>query len=174
MLLIGALVGALWFGAFVVLHVAVSTKRPVTARSRLLLRLFTPACAGTLLSAAVVPLDIIPGIAPTSHRAVALLAALVVIASGFVLYAPLYYTIVSSISVQTLIAIDAASNRRVRLDVLASLNVYDQIVSGRLASMVMSGALVRNGDRYQASRKGLAIVRSFTVLKHLWCLEPGG
>jgi hypothetical protein len=114
MLLIGALVGALWFGAFVVLHVAVSTKRPVTARSRLLLRLFTPACAGTLLSAAVVPLDIIPGIAPTSHRAVALLAALVVIASGFVLYAPLYYTIVSSISVQTLIAIDAASNKRVR------------------------------------------------------------
>src|SRR5881628_150904 len=101
MLLIGSLAGGIWFLLFVAAHVGTFATRPVKNRSGVILLLFGLALLGALLSAVFVPATVIPGLVPTSHRAMAPLAALLVMACCFVLYMPFYYTIATSLSVQT-------------------------------------------------------------------------
>lgn len=174
MLLIGSLLGAVWFALFVAVHVGTFASRPVQNRSAVILMLFGGAFLGALVSAALVPADLIPGVVPTSHRLMALLAAGLVMACCFVMYMPFYYTIVTSLSVQTVISIDEAPGHRVPLDALASSKVYDRIVRGRLESMVQAGNLVRDGGRYRATPKGQRTAGIFAGLKDLWRLGPGG
>ena len=174
MLLIGALLGALWFGVFVAAHVGTFASRPIKNRSRVILILFGSAFVGAIVSTLLVPADLLPGLVPTSHRLMAVLAATLVMACAFVLYMPLYYTITTSLSVQTVIAIEEAPGGRLALDDLASPQVYEQIVQGRLDSMVVAGNLTRTGDRYQATQKGQRVARFFATLKQLWRLGPGG
>jgi hypothetical protein len=173
-LLIGALAGAVWFFLFVAAHVVTFATLPVRNRSGTILLLFGAAFVGALLSAALVPSDVVPGVIPTSHRLLAPLAAGLVMACGFVLYMPFYYTIVTSLSVQTVITIDEAPGHRLPLDALASPKVYDRIVRGRLDSMVRAGNLVRDGERFRATPKGARTAGTFARLKSLWKLGPGG
>jgi hypothetical protein len=173
-LLIGSLAGAVWFPLFVAAHVLTFATRPVRNRSATILLLFGTAYLGALLTAGLAPSDIVPGVAPSSHRLLAVLAAALVMACGFVLYMPFYYTIVTSLSVQTIIAIDEAPGHRLPLDALASPKVYDRIVRGRLDSMVQAGNLVRDGERYRATTKGRRTAGIFAMLKSLWKLGPGG
>src|SRR5207237_2782046 len=86
MLLIGSLRGGIWFLLFVAAHVGTFATRPVKNRSAVILLLFGLALLGGLLSATFIPATIIPGVVPTSHRAMAPLAVLLVMACCFVLY----------------------------------------------------------------------------------------
>ena len=174
MLLIGSLAGGVWFPLFVAAHVGTFATRSVRNRSGTILLLFGAAFLGALVSAALVPVDVVLGSAPTSHRVQALLAAGLVMACGFVLYMPFYYTIVTSLSVQTVITIDEAPGHRLPLDALASPKVYDRIVRGRLDSMVQAGNLVRDGERFCATAKGRRTAGAFAMLKSIWKLGPGG
>jgi hypothetical protein len=174
MLLIGSVVGGAWFVAFVLAHVGTFATLPIRNRSAAILALFGGAVLGALLSAAFVPADSIPNIVPTSHRVMAVLAALLVMACCFVLYMPFYYTIATSLSVQTMIAVEEAPGHRLPLASLASPDVYEQIVAGRLASMIQSGYLSADGDRYRATPRGHRMAHIFGALKDLWRLGPGG
>lgn len=174
MLLIGSLAGGLWFLLFVAAHVGVFATRPIRNRSAVILLLFGLAVLGALPTASFVPADVVPGLVPTSHRLMAPLAALLVMACCFVLYMPFYYTIVTSLSIQTLIAIDEAPGHRQALDALVTPELYDTIIAGRLASMVQAGNLVRDGARYRATPKGQRTAGIFATLKALWRLGPGG
>src|SRR5262245_51509777 len=98
MLLIGAVAGGVWFGLFVLAQVGTLAARPVRNRAAVTLMLFAGALVGALLSAALLPADLIPAAHPTSHRLMALLAAALVMSCGFVLYMPLYYTVATSLS----------------------------------------------------------------------------
>jgi hypothetical protein len=173
-LLIGALLGGLWFTLFVCAHVGTFASRPIRNRSAAILLLYGLACCGAVASAILVPADVLPGLVPTSHRIVAVLAAALVMACAFILYMPFYYTITTSLSIQTLIVIDEAPGHRLPLDEVASPRVYDQIVRGRLESMVTAGNVTRQGDRYHATPKGQRVARCFDALKRLWRLGPGG
>ena len=95
-------------------------------------------------------------------------------AGAFVLYMPFYYTITTSLSVQTVIAVEQAPRGRLAVDELASPSTYERIVQGRLDSMVVAGNLTRDGDRYRATPKGRRVTRFFAALKSLWRLGPGG
>src|SRR5690242_15799203 len=108
MLLIGSLLGGIWFLLFVAAHVGTFATRPVKNRSGAILLLFGLALLGALLAATYIPVTVVPGVVPISHRVMAPLAALLVMACCFVLYMPFYYTIATSLSVQTVIAIDDA------------------------------------------------------------------
>lgn len=174
MLLIGSLAGGIWFLLFVAAHVGTFLTRPIKNKSAMILLLFGLAIVGALLTAAFVPSDIIPGVVPTSHRAMAPLAALLVMACCFVLYMPFYYTIATSLSVQTVVAIDDAPGHRMALAALAAPEVYEKIIAGRLVSMVQAGNLVTDGDRYRATPKGQRTARIFGTLKEVWRLGPGG
>jgi hypothetical protein len=173
-LLIGALIGALWFIVFVAAHVGTFASRPIQNRSGVILLLYGLALGCAVVSAILVPTDILPGLTPTSYRVVAVLAAVLVMACAFILYMPFYYTITTSLSVQSVIAIEEAPDQRMALADLASPAVYSQIVQGRLNSMVVAGNLTRDGDRYYATPKGQRVARFFATLKHLWRLGPGG
>ena len=174
MLLIGSVIGALWFAGFVAAHVALFALRPVQNRSRAIVTLFGLALFGGLATATLVPADLFAGVTPTSHRVVAALAAGLVMACAFILYMPFYYTITTSLSVQTVIAIDEAPGHQLPLDTLTSPQVYDQIVRGRLASMVAAGNVTCQDGRYVATAKGARVARFFAGLKRLWRLGPGG
>ncbi len=174
MLLIGSLLGAFWFLVFVGAHVGIFASRPVKNRSAVILLLYGLALGGALASAALVPAELPTSLAPTSHRVIAVLAALAVMACAFILYMPFYYTITTSLSIQTLIAIEEAPGRRIAVDTLCSPSVYNSIVQGRLESMVVAGNLTRQDDRYRATRKGQRVARVFATLKALWRLGPGG
>lgn len=174
MLLIGSLVGAFWFLAFVTAQVVIFAARPIRNRSAVIMLLFGCAVAAALLSAMLVPADLLAGITTRSHRLLAVVAAVAVMVSAFILYMPFYYTIVTSLSVQTIVLIHEAPDHRLPLGTVASPTVYDQIVRGRLASMVQAGNLTRHGLRYVATAKGQRIGRVFAALKDLWKLGPGG
>ena len=174
MLLIGSLLGALWFLVFVCAHVGTFASRPITHRSAVIVRLYGLAFVGALASAALVPADVLPGVTPVAHRITALLAAAAVMAGAFILYMPFYYTITTSLSVQTVIAVEQAPGQRLEVDTLASPATYRQIVQGRLDSMVTAGNLTRDGDRYRATPKGRRVAGFFASLKSLWRLGPGG
>lgn len=172
--MIGALVGGVWFVLFVAAHIGTFGTRKVLNRSAVILRLFGLAVVGALLSAILIPADIIPGVVPSGHRALAPLAAGLGIACCFIVYMPFYYTIATSLSVQTVIAIDEAPGHRLALAVLAAPEVYERIIAGRLASMVQAGNLVSDGFRYRATAKGRRTAATFESLKELWKLGPGG
>jgi len=174
MLLIGSLLGGLWFLLFVAAHIGTFATRPIKNRSAAILLLFGLAILGAVLSATFVPADVIPGVVPTSHRAMSPLAALLVMACCFVLYMPFYYTIATSLSVQTVIAIDDAPGHQMALAALAAPEVYEKIIAGRLVSMVQASNLVSDGYRYRATPKGQRTARIFGTLKEVWRLGPGG
>jgi hypothetical protein len=141
-------------------------------RSRAILSVFIGAMLGEMLSALAV-IAIAPGSIGDGPSYAVVLAGPVIMLCGFVLYMPLYYTITTSVSIQTMIAIDAAGGG-CSLSDLKSATVYDQLLRGRLESMVAAGNLVRDGRAYQLSRKGRLIARIFSTLKALWRLGPGG
>jgi hypothetical protein len=173
-LLIGALLGALWFALFVAAHVGTFATRTVKNRSAVILLLYGTALAGAIVSAVLVPADVLPGLTPTSHRIVAVLGAAAVMVSAFILYMPFYYTIITSLSIQTLIQIEEAPGQRLAVAALAAPAVYTQIVHGRLESMVQAGNLTRADDRYVTTPKGRRVAGIFATLKQLWRLGPGG
>jgi hypothetical protein len=173
-LLIGSLIAACWFAVFVVAHVVTFASVPIRNRSTVILLLYGLAFVCAVASAIFVSAGSLPWVAPSSHRILAVTAAALVMGCAFILYMPFYYTITTSLSIQTIITIDEAPGRRMALDILASPATYEPIVLGRLESMVVAGNLRRDGDRYVATPKGRRVARFFAWLKQLWRLGPGG
>ncbi|MGE3273096.1 MAG: hypothetical protein AB7P40_30475 [Chloroflexota bacterium] len=174
MLLIGALAGGRWFGIFVASHVFSLLLWPRQQRSRVLLMLIVAALIGALVTALLVPHGMLPGLATTGHRIVAVISALATVSCCFILYTPMYYVIVSSLTGQMLVKLNAADDGSLPLDALASPVTYRRIVEPRLDSMVASGLLRRQDGVYRATPKGIRTARTFRYLKALWQLGPGG
>jgi hypothetical protein len=99
---------------------------------------------------------------------------LLVFACCFVLYMPFYYTVATSLSVQTMILVDEAGPAGLPLSYLESLFASKNVLSARLGIMVNNGYLVQVGDRFQVTAKGATISRVFGGLKGLWRLGAGG
>ncbi|MGE3912155.1 MAG: hypothetical protein AB7K36_22535 [Chloroflexota bacterium] len=174
MLLIGALAGGFWFGLFVLSHVISLLLWPRQHRSRLLLKLIVAALLSALVTALLVPSEMLPGLAPAGHRVVAVVAALATVSCSFILYTPMYYVVVSSLTGQMLVKLNETEDGSLPLDALASPVTYRRIVEPRLDSMVASGLLSRQDGVYRATLKGIKTARTFRYLKALWQLGPGG
>lgn len=174
MLLSGALIGAGWFGLFVVGHVALVAWWRQERRSNMAGPLFGLALAGAVVTAALGPLTSAPWASPGGYQLIAVIGALVTLACGFVLYMPAYYTVVSSLSGQILVRLDGAEAGRLPLTQLASSATYREIVTTRLDSMVSSGLLTETDGAYRATAKGQRTARLFLALKSVWRLGPGG
>jgi hypothetical protein len=173
-LLLGLTLGVGWFALFVIVHVGLFHFRVVHRRSRAILVAFLCALGGEVLIAAVLGSDQSVLGEPTGPPAMTAVFATVIMLCGFVLYMPAYYTIATSLSVQTMISIHQAPGRSHHVADLKSVDVYAQLLEGRLASMVAAGNLVRDGDAYRLTRKGRLIARTFRAIKYVWRLGPGG
>jgi hypothetical protein len=108
-----------------------------------------------------------------SSDAVSILAGSLVMASLFVLYMPFYYTVATSLSVQSLIMIDRAGGV-MPLRRLTDTFVSDAILHVRLDSMARNGYVIRQGDTYCVTSKGMHIAKLFSTIKRIWALGPGG
>lgn len=99
---------------------------------------------------------------------------LLVMGCLFIVYMPFYYTIVASLSIQTLIVLEETQGRSARIDELRQKFASTGIVAGRLNIMITNGYLTERDGRYRVTSKGRMIAKFFGYLKELWRLGPGG
>jgi hypothetical protein len=91
----------------------------------------------------------------------------------FALYVPALYTVLTSLSVQTMMLL------RCRGGALPEAELYDRfasrkIMEQRLATLFASGYVAPEGPSYQLTPRGRAIAKFFRPVKILWNLGPGG
>jgi len=172
--LTAVLLGLLWFLLFVVGHIGLFHFYDIRQRSRAILAFFVAALIGLLVCAALLPENMyIVGDLP-SPRFVRAVIGTVVMLCAFVVYMPAYYVFNTSLSVQTLIAIQQAPDHSRCLRELQSVDVYEQLLRRRLESMVAAGHLAADGQAYRLTPGGKRIATIFQAVKSLWRLGPGG
>lgn len=95
-------------------------------------------------------------------------------AALFVLYMPFYYTIATSISIQTLIFLLSHSNNMVESKNLYSRFANRKILIERLSIMDRNGYIQCTNEKYVLRSKGYFVASIFSKIKHVCCLGPGG
>jgi hypothetical protein len=174
-MLLGLLSGAVWFGMFVGAHALVFHALTIGNRSRAIMRLFALDVLGHLgtvtLASAVGPELPLVG---EMRGLLSGFAGLVLMACCFVLYLPVYYTFAASQSIQALILLERIPGGQRPLEDVFADATSDGILRQRLDSMVASGSLVRDGERYCATAKGQRIAACFRAVQRLWRLDPVG
>ena len=108
-------------------------------------------------------------------QAVILAALIAVLTSAclFALYIPALYTVLTSLSVQTMMLL------RRRGGALPEAELYDRfasrkIMEQRLATLLSSGYVTHDGPSYRLTPRGRAIAKLLRPIKILWNLGPGG
>lgn len=166
----GIVSGAIWFFLFLVVHVLWFHMAYVERCARLIMIAF--ACclagdAGTILAADF-------GVLSIDQVVLRVIYGTLVMGCLFIVYMPFYYTISTSLSVQTLICLEETQGRVLSVDELRQRFASTTIVAGRLNVMVANGYLTERAGKYSVTPKGRAIARFFGYLKEVWRLGPGG
>src|SRR5262245_15549419 len=156
-----------WFVVFVFVHIGGVRARFENARW--LLISYAACFLGTLVTAIV-------GTA-WSHgiQTIVLAATMAALTSAclFALYVPALYTVLTSLSVQTMMLL------RHRGGALSEAELYDRfasrkIMEERLATLLANGYVAPDGLSYRLTPRGRAIAKFFRSIKILWNLGPGG
>jgi len=165
--LIGLAAAAAWFLVFFFIHVG--GVRAGFENARWLLMSYAACFLGTLVTA----------IAVTAWQhglhAVILAAMMAVLTSAclLALYVPALYTVLTSLSVQTMMLL------RRRGGTLSEAELYNRfasrkIMEHRLATLLSSGYVTHDGPSYRLTPRGRAIAKFFRPVNILWNLGPGG
>ena len=158
---------AAWFIAFVLAHVL--GWRAGRGQAGWLLLTYAGSLVGMLVTVASVTLGS-HGLLPTILAAA---LAILINACLFVVYVPAVYTVLTSLSVQTMLVL------RRRGGSMPERELYDRfagraILQDRLATLVAGGYLVPDGTRFRLTPRGRSLARAFAFVKALWKLGPGG
>ena len=165
--LIGLAAAAAWFLVFFFAHVG--GLRAGFENARWLLISYAACFLGTLVTAIL--------LTAWHHgiEAVILAAVMAALTSAclFALYVPALYTVLTSLSVQTMMLL------RRRESALPEAELYDRfasrkIMQQRLATLLASGYVAPDGPSYQLTPRGRAVAKFFRSVKILWNLRPGG
>jgi hypothetical protein len=156
-----------WFLAFFFLHVG--GMRAGFENARWLLISYAASFLGTLVTAIV--------LTAWYHgmQTILLAATMAALTSAclFALYVPALYTVLTSLSVQTMMLL------RCRGGALPEAELYDRfasrkIMQERLATLLANGYVAPDGPSYRLTPRGRAIAKFFRSIKILWNLGPGG
>jgi hypothetical protein len=156
-----------WFVIFVFVHIG--GVRAGFENARWLLISYAACFLGTLITAIAVT--------TWQHgmQAVILAAMMAALTSAclFALYVPALYTVLTSLSVQTMMLL------RCRGGALLEAELYDRfagrkIMEERLATLLANGYVAPDGPSYRLTPRGRAIAKFFRSIKILWNLGPGG
>jgi hypothetical protein len=165
--LIGLAAAAAWFLVFFFAHVG--GLRAGFENARWLLISYAACFLGALVTA------ILLTVWQHGMEAVILAAMMAALTSAclFALYVPALYTVLTSLSVQTMMLL------RRRESALPEAELYDRfasrkIMEQRLATLLGSGYVAPKGPSYQLTPRGRAIAKFFRPVKILWNLGPGG
>ena len=174
-MLAGILLGAIWFLAFVVIHLGIFAARCVERRFALIVKVLG-LCAGALVASCLIAMTAEPalGRAFANGTAVNAAAGLMTMACLFVVYMPFLFAVGTSLSIQSLVLLSRAPDHHLPLRELRDEFVSKELVGGRLETMVLNGYLRRRGSSFVLTPKGRAVGRAFAFLKRLWRLGPGG
>lgn len=162
----GTLAAAVWFGVFVALHwLGVHWLSPA-GRARIMLVGYGLCCLGLVVTVVVL-------IGGPRERLLGALFALMTMSCLLVLYAPAYYVIANSLSVQSMVLVLDHGGPLPRDELYATF-AGRRLLRGRLATMVRSGFVAEDGAAFHLTPKGRRLIRPFLVLKSVWQLGPGG
>jgi len=166
--LTGIAVAAVWFAVFAALHVA--GLRAGIGNARSLMRAYVTCIAGTLLT--VVALG---GALGHSVLAVtlAVVTALLTSACLFVLYVPAIYTVLTSLSVQTLLLLERDGGSYAE-SALYERFAGQSLFEARLRTLEASGYVRLKAERYRLTSRGHTMARVFAGIKRFWQLNAGG
>jgi hypothetical protein len=165
--LLGLAAAAAWFLLFFFAHVG--GLRAGFENARWLLSSYAACFLGALVTAIL--------LTAWDHgmQAVILAATMAALTSAclFALYVPALYTVLTSLSVQTMMLL------RRRGGALSEAELYNRfasckIMEQRLATLLGSGYVVHDGPSYRLTPRGRAIAKFFRSIKILWNLGPGG
>ena len=162
----GTLLAAAWFGAFVAVHWLGAHWLSPSRRARLMLLGYGLCCLGLVVTVGLLTGD-------GHRRLLAGIFAFMTMSCLLVLYAPAYYVIANSLSVQSIVLLFEGRGA------LARENLYDafagrRLLNGRLATLVRSGFAEADGTEFRITRRGRRLIAPFLALKSLWRLGPGG
>jgi hypothetical protein len=165
--LIGVTAAAAWFLVFFFAHVG--GLRAGFENARWLLTSYAACFLGALVTAILLT-------AWHHGMQAVMLAAMMAAATSaclFALYVPALYTVLTSLSVQTMMLLchrGGAVPEAELYDRFASREIMEQ----RLATLLASGYVVPDGPSYRLTPRGRAIAKLFKPIKVLWNLGPGG
>jgi hypothetical protein len=160
------LTAVVWFCVFVVAHIAGWRAGHGTARWLLI------SYVGCVLGTLVNVIGLMAGSDAVTVIA-AVLLALMTSACLFVLYVPAIYTVLTSLSVQTLVTLRRAGGMLPEAELYAHF-AGRSIVDDRLATLAASGYMVAEGRRFRLTARGRTLATIFAVIKDFWKLGPGG
>jgi hypothetical protein len=156
-----------WFSAFMVTHVVLLFILKGRAPASVLARVFTATVVGAVATVAFLVEPKMGGVILAETYVVLVMACL------FVVYAPLFFTIYTSLSIESLL-IARERGGQVPVNMLYDRFVSQRLMKGRLATMADNGYLVVNGNCYLPTPKGRIIGQFFGAVKNIWRLGPGG
>ena len=165
--LVALAAAAAWFLVFFFIHVG--GVRAGFENARWLLISYAACFLGTLVTAIV--------LTAWHHgmQTIVLAATMAALTSAclFALYVPALYTVLTSLSVQTMMLL------RRRGGALSEAELYNRfasckIMEQRLATLFGSGYVAHVGPSYRLTPRGRAIAKFFRPIKILWNLGPGG
>lgn len=169
-MLVGICSGAGWFAVFLAVHIAWFHRTHVEDAYKWIIKMLlicVVADTGTILvwnwgthSGEIAALMIFYGV--------------LVMACLFILYMPFYYTVVASLSIQTLICLKEAPLKTLTLTDLRQRFASRDIVAERLKIMESNGYLERVASGYRITPKARIVSGFFGFLKALWKLGSGG
>jgi len=165
--LIALAAAAAWFLVFFFAHIG--GVRAGFENARWLLISYAACFLGTLVTAIVVT------VWSQGMQTIVLAATMAALTSAclFALYVPALYTVLTSLSAQTMMLL------RRRGGALPEAELYDRfasrkIIEQRLATLLVSGYVAPKGQCYRLTPRGRAIAKFFRLIKILWNLGPGG
>jgi len=164
---IALLSAAAWFSIFIAAHI--TGWRAGFENARWLMITYTTCLLGSLLTV----IGISAGAGSTGFDLLALAVTFLTGACLFVMYVPAVYTVLTSLSVQTMILLHRSSGG------LSEGALYDRfagrpVVEDRLATLVASGYLVAEGTRVRVTSRGRALAMIFAFGEGFWRLGPRG
>jgi hypothetical protein len=165
--LVALAAAAAWFVVFVFVHVGGVRAGFENARWLLI------SCAACFLGTLVTAIAVAAWHHGMQAVILAAMMAALTIACLFALYIPALYTVLTSLSVQTMMLL------RCRGGALPEAELYDRfasrrIMEQRLATLIGSGYVAPDGSSYRLTPRGRAIAKLFRPIKILWNMGPGG
>jgi hypothetical protein len=165
--LVGVLAAGAWFGLFVGSQLLVLHRWSPPVRARVLLVGYGLCVIGLLVTAGL-------ALGAGRGRLVGGLFGLMTMGCLFVLYAPAFYVVTNSLSVQSLILLLNRDGSLTRAD-LAHRFAGRELLEARLKTLARSGYVVMDeAGGVRISRRGRCLVAPLLALKSLWRLGSGG
>ncbi|MDP3561069.1 MAG: hypothetical protein Q8R83_02675 [Legionellaceae bacterium] len=104
------------------------------------------------------------------------LYGLVISVSFFILYMPFYYTVASSLSIQSMIKIfdNSLAGKNTELDCLREQFTSKELMQDRMSLMIDNGYIYEFENKYYLTTKGKRTAKIFSQIKNIWKLGAGG